>query len=553
MNIVYKLLLKFLEKEKFYAIILFTLTILMTLFQVNGISYITANIITFMQKKDFNLVNDYFVYFVIASFALLIIFYIYKIIQNKLVIELSSWLKTEILDIIFKTNNENFSGINFTEFITPINRISHGSYLLFYNVLTEMIPNIGFILMVSLYFLYTNTLFGIGFFIANICILLYVIYIWDDLMRIRMAYEFKVNSNEKYLIDIFNNMDKIILRGKTQYESEIYNNIVDEGIEKTKDFYNNVNNHLFIITTIIYIILLLSIFYLISLCISKKITVTMFITFFTILLLYRDRLVGTFQNLPDYLEFIGRINFVMKKFDTLIGNYNPEDYNKKYDNIDLQFNEIYFDNVSFKYNGTTEYIFENLKLKLNTKNNVIGIIGYSGKGKSTFTKMILKFHQCDNGRILIDGNDIQNIDSDYLRKNITYISQNSKLFDKKIIENILYGCNDMNICRSHLNEIQKFPKIQEMFKKIDIHNKNAGLAGEHLSGGQRQIVNIISGLINPCKILILDEPTNALDGELKQEVLRLINSFKQKQYKKCIIIITHDRDVYPLFDETIKI
>jgi len=553
MNIVYKLLLKFLEKEKFYAIILFTLTILMTLFQVNGISYITANIITFMQKKDFNLVNDYFVYFVIASFALLIIFYIYKIIQNKLVIELSSWLKTEILDIIFKTNNENFSGINFTEFITPINRISHGSYLLFYNVLTEMIPNIGFILMVSLYFLYTNTLFGIGFFIANICILLYVIYIWDDLMRIRMAYEFKVNSNEKYLIDIFNNMDKIILRGKTQYESEIYNNIVDEGVEKTKDFYNSVNNHLFIITTIIYIILLLSIFYLISLCISKKITVTMFITFFTILLLYRDRLVGTFQNLPDYLEFIGRINFVMKKFDTLIGNYNPEDYNKKYDNIDLQFNEIYFDNVSFKYNGTTEYIFENLKLKLNTNNNVIGIIGYSGKGKSTFTKMILKFHQCDNGRILIDGNDIQNIDSDYLRKNITYISQNSKLFDKKIIENILYGCNDMNICRSHLNEIQKFPKIQEMFKKIDIHNKNAGLAGEHLSGGQRQIVNIISGLINPCKILILDEPTNALDGELKREVLRLINSFKQKQYKKCIIIITHDRDVYPLFDETIKI
>ena len=551
MNIVYKLLLKFLEKEKFYSIILFILTILLTLFQVNGISYITANIITFMQKKDFNLVNDYFIYFVAASFFLLIIFYIYKIIQNKLVIELTSWLKTEILDIIFKTNNENFSGINFTEFITPINRISHGSYLLFYNVLTEMIPNLGFIIMVSLYFLYTNTLFGIGFFIANLFIIFYVIYIWDDLMRIRMVYENKVNSNEKYLIDIFNNMDKIILRGKTQYENEIYNNIINDGVEKTKEFYNSVNNHLLIITAMIYIILLISIFYLISLCISKKITVTMFITFFTILLLYRDRLSGTFQNLPDYLEFIGRINFVMKKFDSLIGNYNPDDYNKDYDNIDLKFNEIYFDNVSFKYNGTSEYIFENLKLKVNTKNNVIGIVGYSGKGKSTFTKMILKFHKCDAGKILIDGNDIQNIDSDYLRKNITYISQNSKLFDKKIIENILYGCNDLTICKSHLNEIQKYKKIQEMFKKIDIHNKQAGLAGEHLSGGQRQIVNIISGLINPCKILILDEPTNALDGELKNEVLQLINDFKK--HKQSIIIITHDKDVYPLFDETITI
>jgi ABC-type multidrug transport system fused ATPase/permease subunit len=551
MNIIYKLLWKFLEKEKFYSILLFLITITMTLFQVNGISYITANIIIFMQKKEFDIVNNYFIYFVIASFILIIIFYVYKIIQNKLVIELMSWIKKEMLDIILKTNNENFSGVNFTEFITPINRISHGSYLLFYNIITEMIPNLGFILMVSLYFLYTNSIFGISFLIANILIIYYIIYVWDDLMKVRMIYENKVNSNEKYLIDILNNMDKIILRGKTSYENEIYNNITNEGIEKTSNFYNSVNNHLLVVTILIYIVVLLSIFYLIKLCITKKITVTMFITFFTILLLYRDRLIGTFQNLPDYLEFIGRVDFVMKKFDTLIGNYNPEDYNKIYDIVKMDFKEIYFNNVSFKYQGSTEYIFENLNLKLKTQNNVIGIVGYSGKGKSTFTKMILKFHKCNHGKILIDGKDIETMDSEYIRKNITYINQNSKLFDKKIIENILYGCNDLNVCKSHLNEIQKYKKIQEMFKKIDIHNKNAGLGGEHLSGGQRQIINIISGLINPCKILILDEPTNALDGELKRELLQLIYDFKK--YKQCIIIITHDKEVYPLFDETITI
>jgi ABC-type bacteriocin/lantibiotic exporter with double-glycine peptidase domain len=462
-----------------------------------------------------------------------------------------SWIKKEMLDIILKTNNENFSGVNFTEFITPINRISHGSYLLFYNIITEMIPNLGFILMVSLYFLYTNSIFGISFLIANILIIYYIIYVWDDLMKVRMIYENKVNSNEKYLIDILNNMDKIILRGKTSYENEIYNNITNEGIEKTSNFYNSVNNHLFVVTILIYIVVLLSIFYLIKLCITKKITVTMFITFFTILLLYRDRLIGTFQNLPDYLEFIGRVEFVIKKFDTLIGNYNPEDYNKTYDIVKMDFKEIYFNNVSFKYQGSNEYIFENLNLKLKTQNNVIGIVGYSGKGKSTFTKMILKFHKCNHGKILIDGKDIETMDSEYIRKNITYINQNSKLFDKKIIENILYGCNDLNVCKSHLNEIQKYKKIQEMFKKIDIHNKNAGLGGEHLSGGQRQIINIISGLINPCKILILDEPTNALDGELKRELLQLIYDFKK--YKQCIIIITHDKEVYPLFDETITI
>ena len=551
MNIIYKLLWKFLEKEKFYSILLFFLTVIMTLFQVNGISYITANIITFMQKKEFNLVNNYFIYFVIASFIFIVIFYIYKIIQNKLVIELMSWIKKEIIDIIFKTNNENFSGINFTEFITPINRISHGSYLLFYNVLTEMLPNLAFIFMISLYFIYSNSLFGIGFFIVNMLILYYVIYNWNDLMKIRMIYENKVNSNEKYMIDILNNIDKIILRGKTNYENKVYNDLIDDGIKKTKDFYNSINNHLLIITIMINIVLTISVFYLIHLCRKKKINVTMFITFFTVLLLYRDRLTGTYQNLPDYMEFIGRIEFVIKKFDTLIGNYNPEDYDKKYPEVKMDFKNIVFENVSFKYDGSNEYIFENLNLKLNTNNNIIGIIGYSGKGKSTFTKMMLKFYKCNNGKILIDGNDIQNIDSDYLRKNITYINQNSKLFDKKIIENILYGCNDLTICKSHLNEIQKYKKIQEMFKKIDIYNKNAGLAGEHLSGGQRQIINIVSGLINPCKILILDEPTNALDGELKHELLQLIYDFKK--YKQCIIIITHDTEVYPLLDETIKI
>jgi ABC-type lipoprotein export system ATPase subunit len=64
-------------------------------------------------------------------------------------------------------------------------------------------------------------------------------------------------------------------------------------------------------------------------------------------------------------------------------------------------------------------------------------------------------------------------------------------------------------------------------------------------------VNIINGLINPGKILILDEPTNALDGGLKRDVLQLINDFRNS--KQCIIIITHDKEVYPLFDETITI
>jgi ABC-type lipoprotein export system ATPase subunit len=115
---------------------------------------------------------------------------------------------------------------------------------------------------------------------------------------------------------------------------------------------------------------------------------------------------------------------------------------------------------------------------------------------------------------------------------------------------MLYGCEHPEICKDHLDRIMKYDKIKELYRKIDIYNKQSGALGENLSGGQRQVINIISGLVNPSKILILDEPTNALDNDLKLEVLQIIRDFRK--HKQCIIIITHDRDVYRLFDEKIQ-
>ena len=80
---------------------------------------------------------------------------------------------------------------------------------------------------------------------------------------------------------------------------------------------------------------------------------------------------------------------------------------------------------------------------------------------------------------------------------------------------------------------------------MDLNNDLAGYSGEKLSGGQRQVVNIISGLVNPSKILILDEPTNALDQELKVELLEVIKEFKSN--KQAILIISHDSDVFKIF------
>ena len=85
MNVIYTLLLQFIQQEKAKSIGILLLSLLINLFQINGISYITANIITFMQDKNYNLVNTYFNYFILASIAFIIIYYLYKILQLSLI------------------------------------------------------------------------------------------------------------------------------------------------------------------------------------------------------------------------------------------------------------------------------------------------------------------------------------------------------------------------------------------------------------------------------------------------------------------------------------
>jgi len=161
-------------------------------------------------------------------------------------------------------------------------------------------------------------------------------------------------------------------------------------------------------------------------------------------------------------------------------------------------------------------------------NGLIGILGRSGKGKSTICKLIIKLYKYD-GFIRIDNVDIQSINNNFLRHNIIYIDQNPKMFNRKIIDNILYGCNlKDDYCKKQLTYIRRnFPIINEIFNKLDIDNTQSSFLGNNLSGGQKQVLNIVNGLIQDAKIIMIDEPTNSLDTLLKKEVIRLILLYKQ--------------------------
>jgi ABC-type bacteriocin/lantibiotic exporter with double-glycine peptidase domain len=363
-------------------------------------------------------------------------------------------------------------------------------------------------------------------------------------------YEKYVSDNEGYLVEILNNIDKIIYRGQTTNEIDIFSGKTDKSIDTAFRFYSNTNFHATIMNIMVLFIMILCLWYLIQMTISKQITITTFITFFTILLLYREKSLTMIQQIPDFIEFLGRSDSVVKHFQNM-----AEDYTKfmktNYIEKPLQFHKIRFENVDFKYKQSVSYVLKKFNKTLDLNDKIIGIVGLSGNGKSTIAKLIIKIYKAESGAIYIDDENIANIDGNYIRNHITYVNQNSKLFDRKIIENLLYGCYDLDICNKYLHIIMKYPKIKELYKNVDIHNKKAGLFGENLSGGQRQVVNLIGGLVMPSQIVILDEPTNALDMALKKEVIQLIADFKK--YKKCIIIITHDKDLFPIFNETVRV
>jgi ABC-type multidrug transport system fused ATPase/permease subunit len=558
MNIFQYLCSKFFAEQKVKIILLCILSLIISFFYTNLSSIVNANIIQGIQQNDYKKTLSNFRYFIGVSAIFLFIYYIYRTLQNNVLTILVHWTKSEIYNFILLANNENMRNVNFVEFITPITRISNSCNLLLSDILSSIVPTVAFLIVIFIYFIYKDVALGIGFLSGNILILLYFLYFWKDMFEYKKKQEMITVDNERYIIDSLNNIDKIIYRGQVNNEIDIFNDKTNECIDYTIDMMKYITNHCFIMNLIIYIIIILSLFHIIRLYFKKKFEAVTFITFLSILMMYRDDITSAIQRMPTYIETFGRIELIVREFEDMIGEKQKNSLLKsimnkeeKYKKIELEFNTITFSNVSFKYDKRDQTIFKNVSKEIYLDNKIIGITGLSGNGKSTFVKLLMRLHDCNDGIIYIDNKDIKTIDPFYIRQNMTYVNQNSRLFDRKIIDNILYGCKDISVCNENLREILAYSKIKELYRNVDISTSDAGALGENLSGGQRQIVNIISGLINPTKILILDEPTNALDPELKRELLLILKNFRK--YKKCIIIITHDRDVYPLFDETLEL
>jgi ATP-binding cassette subfamily B protein len=167
--------------------------------------------------------------------------------------------------------------------------------------------------------------------------------------------------------------------------------------------------------------------------------------------------------------------------------------------------------VTFTHNGADDALFNNLNLTIKAGEKV-GLIGHSGSGKSTFTRILLRFSDIDGGEILIDGQNIAKITQDDLRRQIAYVPQEPLLFHRTIQENIAYG--KINASKEAIIEAAREANADEFIRHLPQgYDTLVGERGVKLSGGQRQRVAIARAILKDAPILVLDEATSALDSE----------------------------------------
>lgn len=179
--------------------------------------------------------------------------------------------------------------------------------------------------------------------------------------------------------------------------------------------------------------------------------------------------------------------------------------------------DIRFENVGFHY-GKGKGVIENLNLDIKPGQKV-GIVGRSGAGKSTLVNLLLRFHDVETGRILIDGQNIADISQESLRANIGVVTQDTSLLHRSLRENIMYGRPDAS--QDDMLKAVQDAQAEDFITGLRDQNGRVGYdafvgeRGARLSGGQRQRIAISRVILKDAPILILDEATSALDSEVE--------------------------------------
>ena len=334
------------------------------------------------------------------------------------------------------------------------------------------------------------------------------------------------------LVDCFNNFSSVYAFNQQEYEIERFYTLSYFGynLEVKKSWEIYIKSYIFWGFATVSMFLVMN--YIIyndykNKKIDSDMLISTFIITFSIIRLY-EKAEGSSSK---YSEIFSKIMDTEKFFNS-ISNYNYN--NKKVDDSVFKNGDIVIKNVYHKYNDT--FVLENVNLTIK-KGEKVAFVGHIGSGKSTLIKLILGFQPIVMGDITIGDVNLNNVPNKEIRREIFYIPQKPKLFNRTLYENIVYGLEKPPPAEDIiklLNDLE-LNDIAEIFSEK--MNMSVGVDGNCISGGQRQMVWLLRSFYRQSRILIMDEPTASLDQKNKDLLIKII---KKISVGKTVIIVSHD-------------
>lgn len=319
-----------------------------------------------------------------------------------------------------------------------------------------------------------------------------------------------------------------MLFAKDSFLDEIDRNIDD--LTKSQFALRNTEiNYNCFISSMYDIFELLLIILFIYLLVNNHLTIAASIVLFN----YRGRVFNNLmKNVGALMEEVRGFNLSCNRVFALFGDseFGKETFGTKH--IDKINGNFEFKNVYFSYGNNP--VLKNMSFKVKT-NQTVAFVGKSGVGKTTIFSLLCKLYNVDSGNILIDGININELDEESIRNNITIISQSPYIFNLSIRDN--FKLVKKNVTDEEMIEACKLAYLDDFIQTLpDKYDTIVGEGGVTLSGGQRQKLAIARAFVQNTKIILFDEATSALDNETQAYIQKAINNMKDKY---TILIIAH--------------
>jgi len=474
------------------------------------------------------------------------VFYIVKSrLENNLFPEFLSFLRQKLLKMFLEKNKFNFDDSNVSTDITRILEVTRYMKEIFSWICQYIIPVVILSMTITGYFLYNIPILGLVNLVCNITIITFVYNKYDLLVENSNIRETQYMDMVTKLDENFNNLLNIFINNQVENTLEENKKYETEYTETYKKQNNEVMSFTNSLKTINYVFAFICIYILYLYSKDKDLSgkSKQFVRIILIFTFYISTLENLSEDIPWFVMTVGNIKNAEPFLEGNVLYENKEKY------ADLN-GDIIFDRISFKYKE--EYIFNDFSLHIKNKQRV-GIIGKTGKGKSTLMKLLLKLYKIQNGSIYVNKSNINEIDVDCLRSHFNYINQKTNLFNDTILNNMRYG-NDKND-QYIIQLLQKYDLLRVFSSDGKNHIESLQTMveknGSNISLGMQKVIFLVRGVLKDSMVYIFDEPFSSIDQRTRESVFNFIDDYTKG---KTTIIITHDiNNLDKILDDIIEI